>query len=89
MRGSRIGRVEVSGELLRSVLHMPEGTRLVDAGFSFTSETVTLVVEHPDLPPMPEHTPTTPLLSPSIQHHPERYEWKWNLPDSDDTKEAS
>lgn len=68
------GSVEISAEVLMAALHMPPGTRIVGASLDTFKDTISLRVEHADLPG------DLDALKPTITHHIERYEWNWNLP---------
>jgi hypothetical protein len=71
--------VEVSGEFLRELLHMPEGARIIGVGAVDESrETVTLIVEHDDLPDaeLPHEA------NPTVTHTREAFTWHWNIEDA-------
>lgn len=66
--------IDVSGELLRQVLHMPEGTEFVYAAMC-EGDRLRLRVEHPDLP----LTDVVRLVTPTVHRQPEVLTWTWNL----------
>jgi len=66
--------VEVSSDLLREALHMPFGTRIIGVSVDTFKDQIALRVESPDLPG------DLDVVSPSITHTIESFEWNWNLP---------
>lgn len=66
MKGRRAAIVPVSLELLRIALHLPPGTTIDNAQFSFERPaTLDLRVEHPDLAPIDAGC-RLPIITPAI-----------------------
>ena len=54
---ARVARIRVTGELLRQILHFPAGTLFLDARRADRWGDLEILVEHPDLRPVPESSP--------------------------------
>lgn len=74
----------VTPKLIEESLFMPEGHEIVGAEWDFTSRTVKLFVDGPDLPVV-NTGDYVQQISPSVTKHQDnegfaRYEWNWNIP---------
>ena len=66
----------VSYDLLREVMQMPEGTKILSVRNSgFPGASFVIKVSHPDLPPCA--LGKTPTIEPLLHH--ERARWDWNV----------
>lgn len=72
---TRSARFQVSGDLLREVLHLPPLTRFIAASVDPANrwDLVTFVVEDPELPDADEPHDTNPTIT-RVEHV-----WDWNI----------
>lgn len=84
----RAVRFKVSGTLLSRMMGMPEETLIFNIKRGdYTPDVFEFIVEHPDLPEVPEGglpIENDPLLTLKDEGPREWIEWDWNLPEDDD-----
>lgn len=76
--------MRVSLELLRELLHLPDGTYIHDVDGSWSDGFVELTVSHPDIPnrsPIGDTKPWPPVVSPTWMKQPEVVFLGWNIKD--------
>ena len=66
------GRMEISGELVRQLLHLPEDTRV--CGSVQSADVVTIIVAHPDLPAQDPTTMRIAEICPVFKSTPAQIE---------------
>ncbi len=82
------GRIQISIELLKQSLHMPENVDIIEASL-VDGHTLEISVRADGLPDKQIDARHPPLLHPTIFHKAESFEWFWNLEkelDDDDFK---
>ncbi len=69
--------VDISPELIRQALHMPDDTAIIGAAMFHSC--VRLVVCAPGLPGAFGEEPP-PVVEPTVTRKPEEFVWDWRLP---------
>jgi hypothetical protein len=68
----------MSGELVRRILGMPDGTMILAAEANWVEDSMRLTVAHLDLPVVDTPTICTPFVT---KHDDGSLSWNWGLPE--------